>query len=484
MIWHIQSDTGNRNMAETTHSGHPSSPVDVALDSEYISHLQSDGRLLLRFVARRVDRTLPTTPAPTISYDVLFAPPESILPESGRLADLLRCVDELSHRAAPANVRSIRLTSAYLKYAIEDNEPPPSVAKEVCNLRLSIRIVTGIAMLLLPLSIGLLAHMDNGRRLLQQLNTLRQQEQDIRRDIAALPLGETETRHLEITQPQAGRPQDDKPAAVVAPPPAQWAADGTATAGDDGIQVCSKPPSIEAGKAIITGDVRATALDPQAPGRRLISWRVPITQKALAVCQRYDDNRVRLAMIYTGLADWNCLSHKMFTPYLVEQLFSPITALWSAPDTSGACGMPTTPLPPEIDIMTWRSHETWVAMTTGVVAGFILPLLLGCLGGCTYVLRRFDRKVTDSTLQAHDGGHALTRVALAALLGGLSGVIWTADSSVTLGGITLSLAAIAFFIGFSVEGVFKAIETLIRMATDWLDKSAPTPPTAKPSGTT
>jgi hypothetical protein len=466
-------------MAETTQSGHPPSLADVACNSEYISHLQSDGRLLLRFVARRVDRALPKTPPPATNFDVLFVPPESILPESGRLADLLHCIDELSHRAAPANVRSIRLTSAYLKYAIEDNEPPPTVANEVRNLRWSVRIVTGIAMLLLPLSIGLLAHMDNGRRLLQQLNTLRQQEQDIRRDIAALPLGETETWQIEIAQSQAVRPPDDKPATVVPPPPAQRAADGNANTDDDGVQVCSKPPNILAGKVIITGDARATALDPLAPGRRLISWRMPITQKALAVCQRYDDSRVRLAMIYTGLADWNCLSHKMFSFYLVERMFAPITALWSEPDNSGACGAPTTPLPPEIDTMTWRSHETWVTMTTAVVAGFILPLLLGCLGGCTYVLRRFDRKVSDSTLQAHDGGHALTRVALAALLGGLSGVIWTADSSVTLGGITLSLAAIAFFIGFSVEGVFKAIETLIGKATDWLDKAAPPPPTAK-----
>jgi hypothetical protein len=100
------------------------------------------------------------------------------------------------------------------------------------------------------------------------------------------------------------------------------------------------------------------------------------------------------------------------------------------------------------------------------------------------VLRQLDRKVTDSTLQPHDGGHALTRVALAALLGGLSGVVWTSDSGVTLGGITLSLAAVAFFIGFSVEGVFKAIETLIKKATDWLDKATPTVPLAKPSDKT
>lgn len=462
-------------MAETTQDGHPASPVDVALNTEYVSHLQSDGRLLLRFIARQVDRTLPRMPPPTISFDVLFVPPETILPDSDRLAHLLRCIDELSHRAAPANVRSIRLTSAYLKIAIEDNEPPPSVAKEVRSFRWSIRFVTGIAMLLLPLSIGLLAHMDNGRRLLQQLNIMRQHEQDIRRDIAALRLTETETRHIEIRRRQPGPPQDDKPAT---PALGQWATASATNTGDDGIQVCSSPPGIQTG----IGDARATSPDPLSPDHQLISWRAPITQKALAVCQRYDDNRVRLAMIYTGLADWNCFSHKLFSFYLVEQAIGQTTGLWLGRDHSDACGTPTTPLPPEINLTSWRSHETWVTATSAVVAGFILPLLLGCLGGCTYVLRQLDRKVTASMLQPHDGGHALTRVALAALLGGLSGVVWTADSSVTLGGITLSLAAVAFFIGFSVEGVFKAIETLIRKATDWLEKSAPAPPPAKPSG--
>lgn len=471
-------------MAETTPGQPAPSPADVALNTEYISHLQSDGRLLLRFVARRVDRTLPRMPPPTISFDVLFAPPDSILLEKGRLADLLSCVDELSHRAAPANVRSIRLTSAYLKIATEDNEPPPSVAKEVRKFRWSIRIVTGMAMLLLPLSVGLLAHMDNGRRLLQQLDTVRRQEQDIKRDIAALPLTETETRHVEIAPRQGKPPQDARQETALALPAAQLAVDAKSAAGDDGVQICSGPPKLPAEDAVVVGDLRAASPDSVAPGSRLVSWRVPVTQKALAVCQRYDDNRVRVAMIYTGLADWNCFSHKMFSFYLIERLIGRTTGLWLGSDYSHACGAPLTSLPPEIDETSWRSHETWVATTSAVVAGFILPLLLGCLGGCTYVLRQLDRKVTDSTLQPHDGGHALTRVALAALLGGLSGVIWTSDSSITLGGITLSLAAVAFFIGFSVEGVFKAIETLIKAATNWLDKSAPADPLVKPPGST
>jgi hypothetical protein len=115
---------------------------------------------------------------------------------------------------------------------------------------------------------------------------------------------------------------------------------------------------------------------------------------------------------------------------------------------------------------------------TAVVGGFVLPMMLGCLGGCAYALRRLDGKLTNWTLEPQDGKHALVRVGLAALLGGLVGVIWTTDQNVSLGGFTLSLAAVAFFIGFSVEGVFKLIETLIGSVTSSLQAPQTSPSAA------
>jgi hypothetical protein len=75
------------------------------------------------------------------------------------------------------------------------------------------------------------------------------------------------------------------------------------------------------------------------------------------------------------------------------------------------------------------------------------------------------------------------------VLGGLVGVVWTSGDTVTLGGFTLSLAAAAFFIGFSVEGVFRVIENLINNVTGSIGQPqpaprpapAPTPPPAAPT---
>ena len=54
-------------------------------------------------------------------------------------------------------------------------------------------------------------------------------------------------------------------------------------------------------------------------------------------------------------------------------------------------------------------------------------------------------------------------------------MIWTSEEPVTLGGFTLSLAAIAFFVGLSVEGVFGLIQTLIDGVVSTTDRSRPRP---------
>jgi hypothetical protein len=160
-------------------------------------------------------------------------------------------------------------------------------------------------------------------------------------------------------------------------------------------------------------------------------------------------------LIYIGLAEWNCRMHR------VINLFG---LIGRDENISDRCGTPSTlssDLPKGLSLTTWRSTDIRVSNTTTVMAGFVLPMLLGCLGGCAYALRKLDHKLINWTLEPHDGKHALVRVGLAALLGGLVGVIWTSDAPVKLGAFSLSLAAVAFFVGFSVEVVFKVIENLI-----------------------
>lgn len=65
------------------------------------------------------------------------------------------------------------------------------------------------------------------------------------------------------------------------------------------------------------------------------------------------------------------------------------------------------------------------------------------------------------------------------MLGGLLGVVFTGDGKVELGGYTLSLAAAAFFVGYSLEVVFSLIETMVDGVAGKL-RAAPLPPVQAP----
>ncbi len=148
---------------------------------EYIATTQADGRLLLRFIARRSDRTLAEDAAAAATADhglhtVLFDPPATVAADKARIGALLACVDDLALRAHPANVRSIRLTTAYLGIKMEGGEPPPGIRGEAWWIWGYMMSVGALAVLLLLTGVGLLAHMDGGRRLLQQVKELRLQE--------------------------------------------------------------------------------------------------------------------------------------------------------------------------------------------------------------------------------------------------------------------------------------------------------------------
>jgi hypothetical protein len=81
-----------------------------------------------------------------------------------------------------------------------------------------------------------------------------------------------------------------------------------------------------------------------------------------------------------------------------------------------------------------------------------------------------------------DGWHAVLRVLLATMLGGLLGVVWSGDAPVQLGGFALTLAAAAFFVGFALEAVFTVIEAMVEGVAGRLrtPPSAPLPLAAPP----
>lgn len=474
----------------------------------FVEQTQMDGRLLLRFVTRRDDRTLFETTALNLAAGapagqavpaqpvkgqeevraealaLLFEDSASVAQSPEKVARLVACVDHLSQRAKPANVRSIRLTYSYLNIAMEGGEPPAGIRSEARRTKLFMGLVTTLGLLLLLMALILLAFMDSGRRHLTQLRDLRVLEADIRKDIATLSLEESSAVGI-LTRHTAGQPE------VVTVVPMNAALEKRVAAlwglSDKAVQewpkaapLCERPDFLQPSQAgtrknvVVRYDtsLQQMATDDEISAMALTWWREPITPKAAAICRRHDDLRVRLAMVYVSMADWNCRSDGLWRRVwgLVNDPFPAAVRQWlagygilaarEAPPPQ-ACGGGGRALPPEISQQTWQSHESRVIVTSSVVSGFLLPLFLGSLGGCAYAMRRIDQKLSQWTLEPQDGRHAIVRVALAAVLGGLLGVVVTSGEAVTLGGFSLSLAALAFFVGFSVEPVFRAIERLV-----------------------
>lgn len=428
----------------------------------YVRDLQRDGRPPLRYVARRMDRPLgsaallgPSEPAGAVpTPHVLIDDPALIAADHRRLELLATCVDQLSQRAGPATVATIRLTSAFLRVAGEGGEPPPEVVTRARKLRRMMSIIIAIAVIATIASVLLLAHVDDGRRAMQQLQEVR--------------------RELSTTFAELGKLPE---AAWVAHGPAAAAAAGSSgpvamvAAGSGGPAAAATPGS---GTPAAGAPARPfmTYCEKDADG-----WRQPAHgeagARAQALCSQLYEAALREALVFLRIAAWNCRSHAMLS---LGGLLDRVEG--GTPTRCGA--LPETPprKPMSEDGGDWLRTEIRTAGTISVLTGFVLPLLLGCVGGCAYALRRLDQKLSGWLLEVKDGSHSLLRVLLATMLGGLLGVVWSGDQPVQLGGFALSLAAAAFFVGFALEVVFSVIEAMV----DGVAGKLRAPPAGTPSG--
>jgi hypothetical protein len=94
------------------------------------------------------------------------------------------------------------------------------------------------------------------------------------------------------------------------------------------------------------------------------------------------------------------------------------------------------------------------SIRSDVITSSLLPLLLGFMGACAYVLRTISDQIKESTFSTTSPIRHLVRVAL----GGLAGVV------IGFGGIVstsaLSASALAFLAGYAVEPVFATLDKL------------------------
>jgi hypothetical protein len=171
------------------------------------------------------------------------------------------------------------------------------------------------------------------------------------------------------------------------------------------------------------------------------------------LCDRLRKASQDVQIIHTGLGAWNTISYRL--AYLMPIRW------FGGPDA----------LPAGLSVSEWESSELRASAVMAGFTGFVLPMMLGLLGAFTYVYRDLDRRVRNATLLPGDGMHGSLRMLLGTILAGLLGVLWTNGQSIKLEGVTLSLAALAFFVGYSVEVVFQLLDAVVTKAASALGKS-------------
>jgi hypothetical protein len=115
-----------------------------------------------------------------------------------------------------------------------------------------------------------------------------------------------------------------------------------------------------------------------------------------------------------------------------------------------------------------RALEEQARLVTLVVGTAVLPLCYGVLGAGAAVVRGLWAKMRESLLSPRDFTLALLQLALGATIGACIALFvnpsgQTPGSEVgLLGNWALSTSALSFIAGFGVEGVFVALESLVR----------------------
>ncbi|MCE3261463.1 MAG: hypothetical protein K0R43_542 [Pseudoduganella sp.] len=115
-----------------------------------------------------------------------------------------------------------------------------------------------------------------------------------------------------------------------------------------------------------------------------------------------------------------------------------------------------------------RTSEEQARVVTLVVGTAVLPLCYGILGAGAAVVRGLWAKMRESLLSPRDYTLALLQLALGATIGACIALFVNPSGQSPgseiglLGSWALSTSALAFIAGFGVEGVFVALESLVR----------------------
>lgn len=115
----------------------------------------------------------------------------------------------------------------------------------------------------------------------------------------------------------------------------------------------------------------------------------------------------------------------------------------------------------------WAEDEESMRILTQLMANSVLPLCYGILGAGAAVVRDLWAKMRESTLSPRDYPLALGQLSLGAVIGACIGLFITPAGTSgqpdgLFAGVALTGSALSFIAGFGVEGVFVALESLVR----------------------
>jgi hypothetical protein len=172
-----------------------------------------------------------------------------------------------------------------------------------------------------------------------------------------------------------------------------------------------------------------------------------------ALCTDWLQNRTQTGTIRQNLVVW------LDCPWKRSTCFSPTLSIVLR------SFLPT--VSPSVTANSDRD-EQWAVVLLGVLGASVLPFCYGVLGAGAAVVRNLWGKMRDSVLSPRDLTLSLGQLALGAVIGACIGLFVNSSTAGPDGGnglmgsVPLTAAALSFIAGFGVEGVFVALEGLMK----------------------
>lgn len=226
----------------------------------------------------------------------------------------------------------------------------------------------------------------------------------------------------------------------------------------DAVQVAQATLSKEIAEAEFKHTASATAPPVQfcseTDGAGLLHYR---STEEFQLCTRRQQLSAQAAAISMNLRDW-------LVPW--QACYGVLARPFGRLPEGGVVQALATPAEKENRLQ--RALEEQARVVTLVVGTAVLPLCYGVLGSGAAVVRGLWAKMRESLLSPRDFTLALLQLALGATIGACIALFvnpsgQTPGSEIgLLGNWALSTSALSFIAGFGVEGVFVALESLVR----------------------